>query len=134
MHRQEGFRALYRGITPTLLGALPYEGIKFGAYDVLKRQSGEHGRTPLVRAICGATAGLLAHIVTYPNDTIRRRLQMQGRGGERERYAGYFDCLLQVVRQEGWGALYRGVGVTLLRTAPNTGIQFAVYEALKSWL
>jgi hypothetical protein len=36
--RREGIWALYRGMGPTLMGALPYEGIKFGCYDVLKQK------------------------------------------------------------------------------------------------
>ncbi|KAL3921328.1 MAG: hypothetical protein SGPRY_004941 [Prymnesium sp.] len=28
--REEGFHALFRGITPTLVGSFPYEGLKFG--------------------------------------------------------------------------------------------------------
>lgn len=137
--REEGVSALYRGASPTVLGALPYEGIKFGTYDWLKRHAhwpgsepsrGGHG--PLWRACCGAAAAMLAHLLTYPNDTIRRRLQMQGASGEGSvRYRGWLDCWRSIVRNEGWAGLYRGLGVTMLRSLPNTGIQFAVYEACK---
>ena len=41
---EEGVRALFRGITPTLLGSFPYEGIKFGTYASLKRSAGGEGR------------------------------------------------------------------------------------------
>ena len=36
MAAREGFGSWYRGVTPTLLGALPYEGIKFSVFDLLK--------------------------------------------------------------------------------------------------
>ena len=138
--RTEGASALYRGATPTVLGALPYEGIKFGTYDVLKRhtRSGEAAgvasQGPLWRACCGAFAAMLAHALTYPNDTIRRRLQMQGVNGEPVRYRGWMDCFRQIVKYEGWQSLYRGLGVTMVRSIPNTGIQFAVYEACKDYI
>ncbi|KAI9922609.1 hypothetical protein PsorP6_000406 [Peronosclerospora sorghi] len=35
MLKEEGQRALFHGIGPTLFGALPYEGIKFESYDLL---------------------------------------------------------------------------------------------------
>ena len=35
---------------------------------------------------------------------------------------------------EGWTGLYRGLGITLIRGIPNTGIQFLVYETLKDVL
>ena len=65
---------------------------------------------------------------------IRRRLQLQGMGAPAlvEQHRGWLDCFHHVVRFEGWPALYRGLGVAIVRSIPNTGIQFAVYEACKS--
>jgi len=37
MYREEGLRTLYRGFTPTLLGAVPYSGISFFTYETLKK-------------------------------------------------------------------------------------------------
>jgi len=37
--RQEGLRALYRGVGLTIAGSFPYEGVKFGVYDLLKRRA-----------------------------------------------------------------------------------------------
>eukprot|EP00892_Ulva_mutabilis_P004288 jgi/Ulvmu1/2230/UM013_0077.1 len=39
---EEGLRGLYRGCTPTLLGILPYAGIKFYTYQSLKRLWADH--------------------------------------------------------------------------------------------
>ena len=100
----------------------------------LKRSSDGHFGGALWNASCGAVAATLAHVVTYPNDTIRRRLQLQGVHGSPIQYQGAVDCLLKVSRQEGWRALYAGLGVTMLRGVPNTGIQFCVYEACKDAL
>lgn len=36
--KNEGPRTLYRGLTPTLLGVIPYAGTSFGTYETLKRQ------------------------------------------------------------------------------------------------
>jgi hypothetical protein len=77
---------------------------------------------------------MVAHLLTYPNDVLRRRLQMDGADGARPRYRGYVDCALQVVRSEGWAGLYRGLGVCMVRAVPNTGIQFMVYEGCKDML
>ena len=93
---------------------------------------GRFGGT-LWNASCGAVAATLAHVVTYPNDTVRRRLQLQGCNGAPIQYQGAVDCLVKVSRQEGWRALYAGLGVTMLRGVPNTGIQFCVYEACKDF-
>ena len=44
--RRNGFLGLYTGVGATLLGALPFEGIKFGTNDFLKQRlpRGEDGR------------------------------------------------------------------------------------------
>jgi hypothetical protein len=133
IRRQEGFGALFRGVTPTVLGALPYEGLKFGTYDWLKRETTSPGEktSPIWRACCGAIAALVAHVATYPNDVIRRRLQLQGSTRGELLYCSYWDCCRQLVRNEGWLVLYRGLGVTMVRAVPNTGIQFGVYEGCK---
>ena len=125
--------ALFRGVGPTLFGSFPYEGIKFGTYGWLKRNDGGSGSS-LWRAGCGAAAATLAHVITYPNDTVRRRLQIQGTPGSELRYDGAFDCFFKMWKQEGWRSLYAGIRVTILRGVPNTGIQFCVYEACKDLL
>lgn len=46
--KDEGFLVLYKGITPTLVGALPYEGIKFGTVGFLEKTfPTEEKTTPL---------------------------------------------------------------------------------------
>ena len=34
--REEGLLALYRGLTPTMLGVIPYAGTSFFTYETLK--------------------------------------------------------------------------------------------------
>ena len=78
--KDEGFMALYRGATPTLLGAVPYEGIKFGTVGILERMfplsANEDGSlpkpTPLRKRLFGGMGGVMAGLLTYPNDTVVR--------------------------------------------------------------
>ena len=105
--------------------------MKFGCYASLKGNLGDECQGSLWKATFGAIAATVAHVVTYPNDTLRRRLQLQGVPGSPILYKGYFDCFRKVVRLEGWPALYAGLGITILRGVPNTGIQFGMYELCK---
>ncbi|ETI54421.1 hypothetical protein F441_02723 [Phytophthora nicotianae CJ01A1] len=135
--REEGPRALFRGIGPTLFGALPYEGIKFGSYDILTSLLPEDIDPKADFAgkiLCGGGAGVLATIFTYPNDTVRRRLQMQGAGGAARQYKNAWDCYVKLARNEGWTVYYRGLTPTLVRAMPNMGVQFATYDFLKSFI
>jgi len=80
-YREGGFLSLYRGITPTLLGILPYAGIAFTINDKanyqIHRLTG-HEPTTLQKLGCGAFAGLAAQSATYPLDVVRRRMQTAG--------------------------------------------------------
>ena len=132
----EGVRALYRGITPTLMGAMPYEGIKFGTVGVLERAfpSSDTGKPdPIRKMMYGGLGGVMAGLITYPNDTVRRLLQLQGSRGTTSQYAGYWDCVRQTYQSQGIARFYRGVVINVVRMAPNTAVQFGSYELLKQW-
>lgn len=100
--REEGMKALYKGITPTLLGAMPYEGIKFGTVGLLERTfpktkgeddiaEGKNAASSVTRKLLfGGAGGITASVLTYPNDTIRRLLQLQGSRGTTEQFSGYW--------------------------------------------
>lgn len=89
--KDEGLLAVYKGVTPTLLGAMPYEGIKFGTVGVLELIfPSSDGPTPLRKMCMGGLGGVMAGLITYPNDTVRRLLQIQGSRGTSSNYSGYW--------------------------------------------
>ena len=51
------------------------------------------------------------------------RGEVDGVGGAARQYRGFFDCMRAVARAEGVSALYRGLGATIVKGVPNTGIQ-----------
>jgi Mitochondrial carrier protein len=140
--RDEGFLALYKGVTPTLLGALPYEGIKFGTVALMEKlfplqnedgqsTSKSSSSSPIRKMMFGGMGGVMAGLLTYPNDTVRRLLQLQGSRGTKATYNGYWDCVVQTYRKEGITRFYRGVTINIVRMAPNAAVQFGSYELLK---
>mmetsp|Transcript_5469 Transcript_5469/g.9154 ORF Transcript_5469/g.9154 Transcript_5469/m.9154 type:complete len:146 (-) Transcript_5469:279-716(-) len=132
--RKEGVMGLYKGVGPTIAGALPYEGIKFGCYDLLvttwaKDESGNVSITG--KFCCGAAAGTVSGFVLYPNDTVRKLMQMQREGDKL--YDGALDCYRKVYRNHGIARFYRGVLPYLSRMVPNAAIQFGIYESFKQF-
>jgi len=76
-----GASGLFRGITPTLLGMLPYAGVAFSINEQAKRHVTKiHDRDPTVveKMVCGALSGLFAQSMTYPFEVTRRRMQTIG--------------------------------------------------------
>jgi len=135
--RRNGLIGLYAGVGATLLGALPFEGIKFGANDFMKQRlpRSEDGKSaPVWSLLSGALAGAVAHTVTYPLDTVRRRMQISGAQGSSVAYRGIVDCFGKMVATEGVGSLFFGLSATVVRSLPNLGIQFLMYELIKAAL
>jgi hypothetical protein len=134
--RQEGPAALYRGISAAVVGVVPYAGIKFSAYEALKRvamtlfSKSEADLPVSVRMGCGGLAGLLAQTFTYPFDVLRRRAQTG-----RQPYPNVVVGIVQLAREEGVRrGLYRGLSLNYLKTLPNVMIYMSLYDIFKARL
>jgi len=46
------------------------------------------------------------------------------------KYTGLRQAAVRIVREEGFGALYGGLGAHLMRVVPNAAIMFLGYEAV----
>ncbi|XP_071730387.1 mitochondrial carrier protein CoAc1 isoform X3 [Rutidosis leptorrhynchoides] len=122
--------------SPTLIGILPYAGLKFYIYEELKRRvSEEQQRSIMIRLSCGALAGLLGQTFTYPLDVVRRQMQvenMQAAGGARHKNT--WKGLTTIVSQQGWRQLFAGLSINYIKIVPSVAIGFTAYDMMKSWL
>ncbi|CAG8378980.1 unnamed protein product [Penicillium salamii] len=139
IYRQEGlFRGLYGGVTPALLGSFPGTVIFFGCYEYTKRLMIDSGINPSVAYLSGGFfADLAASIVYVPSEVLKTRLQLQGRHNNPHFNSGYNyrnmrDGFRQIVRQEGFSALFHGYKATIFRDLPFSALQFAFYEKEQS--
>ncbi|KAG8070378.1 hypothetical protein GUJ93_ZPchr0006g44124 [Zizania palustris] len=78
---QEGPRAFYRGLVPSLLGMVPYAGIDLTVYETLKEMSKTYvlkdsDPGPLVQLGCGTVSGALGATCVYPLQVIRTSEQL----------------------------------------------------------
>lgn len=138
VYKQGGVRSLYRGVGPTLIGILPYAGLKFYIYEELKRHvPEEHQKSILMRLSCGALAGLFGQTLTYPLDVVRRQMQvehLQSSVGGGVRYKSTMDGLSIIVRNQGWTQLFAGLSINYIKIVPSVAIGFTAYDMMKSWL
>ena len=134
-----GLKALYRGLTPTLLGIAPLVALNFALYETFKSQARTRLAMPanedisvVVKLGCGGAAGACAQTVTYPLDVLRRRLQTSGILGYG--YTGVSDAMMRMWREEGLASFYRGILPNYLKVVPAISVSFVVYEKVKSIL
>lgn len=83
-------------------------------------------KSPFDIILASAGSKVVASSVTYPHEVIRARLQVQ-RGYE-AKFGGIFDVVCQTVKNEGASALFRGLGLNLMRVTPACVLTFTTYE------
>ena len=112
--RNEGPKAFYRGLAPSLIGILPYAGVDIAAFETLKEALLDayepRGEPPPPAAIiaAGAASSSVAQFCSYPLALVRTRLQAQGAGGRPIKYDGMVDVIRKTVASEGVRGLYKG--------------------------
>ncbi|CAK1550837.1 unnamed protein product [Leptosia nina] len=88
--------------------------------------------------IYGGLASIVAEFGTFPIDTTKTRLQIQGQKIDPRhvelRYTGMVDCFVKTSKQEGVKALYCGIWPAVLRQATYGTIKFGTYYSLKKAL
>jgi solute carrier family 25 phosphate transporter 23/24/25/41 len=127
--RKEGMKSLYKGIGPTLLSGTPYIGLQMTFYDVFKSMF--HSQSVLTDLAAGACAGLVAQTITYPGDTLRRRMQTNGMGGSLSVYKNSFDAIKLILQREGPAAFFKGLRANIVTCIPGAAIQFVAYDSFK---
>jgi solute carrier family 25 (mitochondrial phosphate transporter), member 23/24/25/41 len=127
----------FKGLGPTILSGAPYTGIQMTVYELLQRatEANETGQRGVLWTLFnGAIAGLAAQTVTYPGDTVRRRMQTNGAGGTARVYKNSIDCTIKMMKNEGIKGFFKGAWTNTVRCLPGAAIQFAAYEACKKVL
>ncbi|MCJ1437954.1 hypothetical protein MMC27_007341 [Xylographa pallens] len=133
--RNEGLPSLWRGLSPTLVMAIPANVIYFTGYDSLRTSSHSPIKNYVSDAYAPLLAGSLARIaaatVISPIEMFRTRMQAtSGTGVFRATLSGLQD----MVAAQGYTSLWRGLTLTMWRDVPFSGIYWWGYEATRNTL
>lgn len=82
------------------------------------------------QAVAGASAGVSYNFLFFPADTIKSRMQTAPRDLVRGKRT-FWNEGAALWKQHGVRGLYRGCGITCLRSAPSSAFIFMVYDGLK---
>jgi solute carrier family 25 citrate transporter 1 len=139
--QREGFLALYKGLTAVYTGIVPKMAIRFVSFEYYKDILAIH--TPLGTSSYGTfTAGLAsglteAILVVTPAEVCKIRMQSQYHSMmdpsqmQHRKYTNVVQTAITIVREEGIGALYKGIVPTMLRQGCNQAVNFTAYSAIK---
>ena len=126
--KSDGIVGLYRGFAVSCVGIIVYRSCYFGLFDTLRPIliSGDAGI--LSPFVLGFGVTVTAGLVSYPLDTIRRRMLM--RSGEAIKYRSSWDCATQILKNEGFMSLMKGAGVSIVHGIAGAGM-LAGYDRIK---
>lgn len=132
---------LYKGLGAVLTGIVPKMAIRFTSYEWYKQMLADkdgkvHGGGNFLAGLAAGVTEAVA--VVTPMEVVKIRLQAQHHSMadplDQPKYRNAAHACYTVVKEEGFGALYRGVSLTALRQGTNQAANFTAYTELKAFL
>lgn len=132
--KSDGPIGLYRGFFVSVQGIIIYRAAYFGMFDTAKMVF-----TPEGKKLNFFAAWMIAQVVTvgsgilsYPWDTIRRRMMMQS-GRKDILYKNTWDCAVKIVKNEGISAMFKGALSNVFR-GTGGALVLAIYDEIQKYL
>jgi len=137
IHAKEGSRAFYRGMLTSFIGMIPYKGTGFLMFYLMKDKMKEcypqiSERKEFDFAF-GAVAGFFSQLVSYPLDTVRKKMQVesvlleQGVIGSKKTVIGWSK---HIIVYEGMRGLFKGLTVNMIKGPLANGACFGMKNFL----
>ena len=143
VHKIEGWRALFKGLGPNLVGVVPARALNFYVYgnskQIISQEFNGGHQASWVHLCAAILAGVATSTATNPIWLVKTRLQLDKNNADRiggvgsRQYRNSLDCVKQTVRGEGIKGLYRGLSASYLGVTEST-LQWVLYEKMKNYL
>ncbi|XP_023656645.1 ADP/ATP translocase 3 isoform X2 [Paramormyrops kingsleyae] len=133
--KSDGLRGLYQGFSVSVQGIIIYRAAYFGIYDTAKGLLPDPKNTHMaVSWMIAQTVTTVAGVLSYPFDTVRRRMMMQsGRKGADIMYTSTLDCWQKISRDEGHKAFFKGTLSNVLR-GMGAAFVLVLYDEFKKFV
>lgn len=131
----EGFRGLYKGLGPNLIGIVPGRGIFFFTYETLKSKINSElpahmQNAPVVHVASTFPASIITSTVTNPIWLIKTRLQLDKAHFNKK--LTIRRCAMQIYQEKGLKSFWRGVTASYYGVF-ETVIYMVLYQRLKQY-
>jgi len=132
--KSDGIAGLYRGMVISIIGIIPYRASYFGLFDTGKRLIPAVNQNVLFKFIFAQFVTSMSGLISYPFDTVRRRMMMQsGKKAAEVQYTGTWDCFVKINRNEGTKAFYKGALSNVFRGV-GASLVLVLYDEMKDYL
>lgn len=128
IYKNEGVKGLWRGNMINVYRIAPQGAIGFFCKDYFKQLLAGKGNdaTPMQTLGASMASGIVQQTLVYPLDTIRTRMTTT-----KGYCKGLTDGWKRIVAEEGWRALFLGLGPANCFAVPYYGTQFFTYDMLR---
>ncbi|ORY00080.1 mitochondrial carrier [Basidiobolus meristosporus CBS 931.73] len=140
----EGFKALYKGITPAVYREGSKNIFRIGMFDPLLNAVHDPncGVTAPTwkRVIVGSICGAMGAVSCNPFELAKTRLQAAVKSsgaahvGYQHGYSGLSDALVSVIKRDGIVGLYRGSMMSMARSLVGSGANMSTYSLSKEYM
>ncbi|KAI4316517.1 hypothetical protein L6164_024496 [Bauhinia variegata] len=135
IYRKDGIRGIYRGLPASLQGMVVHRGLYFGGFDTMKEILSQDSKPELAlwqRWLVAQAVTTSAGFISYPLDTVRRRMMMQSGTGQ-PLYNSTLDCWKKIYLTEGFTSFYRGAVSNMFRSTGAAAI-LVLYDEVKKFM
>jgi len=135
--KSDGITSVYKGVDAAIGRQMVYGTARIGLHRTFSDKLVEYNDgKPInffVKTLSGMASGSVAVCIGTPFDIALVRLQSDSMApvNERRNYKNVFDALIRTTKEEGFGALYKGLAPNILRgMSMNVGM-LACYDQAK---
>jgi len=132
--KSDGPIGLYRGFFVSVQGIIIYRASYFGCFDTIKAMVSADPKNMnfFVAWAIAQVVTVCSGILSYPWDTVRRRMMMQS-GRSDIMYKNTWDCAKKIMKNEGMGAMYKGALSNVFR-GTGGALVLALYDEFQKYL
>lgn len=133
--KKDGIRGVYRGLPASVHGMIIHRGLYFGGFDTIKEMLSKESQPELAlwkRWVAAQAVTTSAGLLSYPLDTVRRRMMMQS-GLEHPMYKSTLDCWRTIYRTKGVASFYSGAVSNMFRSTGAAAI-LVLYDEVKKFM
>jgi len=131
--KSDGPIGLYRGFFVSVQGIIIYRAAYFGMFDTAKMVFASDKKLNFFAAWGIAQVVTVGSgILSYPWDTVRRRMMMQS-GRKDILYKNTLDCALKIVKNEGMSAMFKGALSNVFR-GTGGALVLAIYDEIQKYI
>jgi hypothetical protein len=133
IYREKGIKGFFKGFNASFALYMVSGAQWWFSYSLFRRLGldTDFGKQNalVVESVAGCISGMSAVAVSYPIDTIKTRIMTNSESGHTPSFTSIFR---EVVRKDGYRALFRGLPASLYQAALGSTIFAACYELIKS--